>query len=115
MVESQPWEIRLYIKKRGEAPFSVWLNSLKDARTRAIIRVRLNRVRLGNFGDCKPVGEGVSELRIDHGPGFRVYFGKIGPKVVLLLAGGEKSTQKRDIRKALEFWADYRSGDHAKE
>ena len=114
-MEPQPLEIRLYLNKRGEAPFSFWLNSLKDARTRAIIRVRLNRIRLGNFGDCKSVGQGVSELRIDYGPGFRVYFGKVGTKVVLLLSGGDKSSQEGDIKKAQEFWADYRSGDHDNE
>ena len=115
MVEHQQWEIRLYVTKRGEAPFSVWLNSLKDARTRAIIRVRLNRIRLGNFGDCRSVGQGFSGLRIDYGPGFRVYFGRVGTKVILLLSGGGKSGQERDIKKAREFWADYRSGGHDKE
>jgi len=115
LVDPMPWEIRIYINKRGKAPFSDWLNSLKDARTRAIIRIRVNRIRLGNFGDCRPVGQGVSELRIDYGPRFRVYLGKVGTKVVLLLSGGVKGSQGKDIKKAMEFWADYRSGDHAKE
>lgn len=66
---------------------------------------------MGNFGDCKPIGEEVFELRVDFGPGYRVYFGQVGPEVVLLLCGGDKSSQGRDIRKAQEYWADYRSRD----
>lgn len=101
-------EIRLYVTENGKIPFSLWLNSLRDIRARAVIRVRLNRIRLGNFGDCKSVGEGVTELRIDHGPGYRVYFGEVAQRIVLLLCGGDKSSQGRDIEKARAYWADYR-------
>ena len=80
-------------------------------KTKGIIRARLNRVRLGNFGDCKPVGEGVFEFRIDVGPGFRIYFGKEDQDIVVLLCGGSKRTQDSDIRLAQEYWHDYRSRD----
>ena len=81
---------------------------MKDAKTRARIRVRINRIRLGNFGDCKSVGSGVSEFRIDYGPGYRVYFGRVGEKIVLLLCGGTKKNQEKDIKLAKEYWYDYK-------
>jgi putative addiction module killer protein len=101
-------ELRLYVAGNGKVPFPLWLNSLRDTRARAVIRVRLNRIRLGNFGDCKPVGDGVKELRVDYGPGYRVYFGQVDQRIVLLLCGGDKSSQGRDIEKARTYWADYR-------
>ncbi len=102
-------EIRYYLAGSGKRPFIDWLESLKDIRARAIIKARLDRIQIGNFGDYKPVGEGVYELRIDYGPGYRVYFGKEGNKVILLLLGGSKKTQERDIAKAKEYWLEYRS------
>ena len=88
--------------------FSVWLRRLKDANVKARINLRIRRIELnGNFGDVKPVGDGVSELRIDYGPGYRVYFAKRGNRIVLLLAGGDKSTQQRDIEKAKRLNAEY--------
>ena len=81
---------------------------MKDVKARARIRVRINRIRLGNFGDCKPVGSGVSEFRIDYGPGYRVYFGRVGEKPVLLLCGGSKKNQENDIKLAKEYWYDYK-------
>jgi len=80
--------------------FSDWLNSLKDQKAKARILHRLSQVSLGNFGDCEPVGEGVSEMRIHHGPGFRVYFVRHGTAVYVLLCGGDKSSKRRDIAKA---------------
>jgi putative addiction module killer protein len=71
------------------------------------VRARLNRIRLGNFGDCKSVGRGVEELRIDFGPGYRLYYGRQGSTVVVLLGGGDKRTQTRDIRIAQKFWEEY--------
>lgn len=96
-----------YLTEGGRNPFRKWLEGLKDRRARARVRVRLNRIRLGNFGDCKSVGRGVSELRIPYGPGYRVYFGRKGNTVVILLCGGDKRTQSRDITLAQEYWADY--------
>lgn len=101
-------ELREYLTETGRNPFREWLHSLRDATARARIRVRLNRVRLGNMGDCKPVGDGVMELRLDFGPGFRVYFGQVGEVVVLLLMGGDKRTQSRDIATAKLYWQSYR-------
>ena len=83
--------------------FDDWFGSLRDARGKAAIRVRMRRAEDGNFGDCEPVGEGVSEMRIHHGPGYRVYFKRAGLEIVILLAGGDKSTQAKDIKKALKL------------
>ena len=97
-----------YITEDGDNPFHNWLNALNDVAARARIRVRLNRVRLGNFGDCKPVGKGVNELRVDYGPGYRVYYGKSKTTIVVLLCGGSKKSQPKDIRLAQAYWADYK-------
>lgn len=80
-----------------------WYEHLKDKRAKARIDVRIRRVSLGNFGDVRPVGKGVSELRIDYGPGYRVYFTQHGNTLVILLCGGEKSTQAKDIQQAHEL------------
>jgi len=104
-------EIREYITEDGRSLFAEWLRGLKDRRARARILVRLNRVRLGNLGDSKSVGDGVFELRMTFGPGYRIYFGREGDTVVILLCGGDKSTQSKDIAQAKDYWADYRSGD----
>lgn len=81
--------------------FDDWFDALRDKQTRSRIVVRIRRAELGNFGDCKPVGEGVSEMRIHAGAGYRLYFKKVGNTWVILLAGGDKSTQQRDIETAL--------------
>jgi len=99
----------LYQTVTGRCPFDDWFEKLKDKRTKAIIDARLVRLRMGNFGICRSVGKGVSELKVDHGPGYRIYFGRDGQSIVVLLLGGEKSTQAKDIEKAREYWADYLS------
>jgi putative addiction module killer protein len=105
-MEVRPREIENYLTEDGKEPFDNWLNELRDVKGRAVIRVRLARVETGNFGDCAPVGDGVLELRIAFGPGYRIYFGEDGDKVVLL-CGGDKSTQTADIATAKERWSDY--------
>jgi putative addiction module killer protein len=88
------------IEVRQSEVFASWLESLKDERARAKVLVRIRRLSLGNFGDVKPVGEGVSELRIDFGPGYRLYYVRRGKALVVLLCGGDKSTQVKDIEAA---------------
>ena len=100
-------ELVIFLDRAGKAPFEIWLIGLKDVQGRAVIRKRLNRVRLGNLGDAKSVGGGVMELRVDFGPGYRVYFGEDGPRIVVLLCGGDKSSQSKDIENAKSFWAEY--------
>jgi putative addiction module killer protein len=100
-------EIELYQERSGKQPYLNWENGL-SREVRAIVTARLARIRVGNFGDCKSF-EGINELRIHFGPGFRIYFGKKGRTVIILLCGGDKSTQKKDIKKAKEYWKDYLS------
>ncbi|MGH8478462.1 MAG: type II toxin-antitoxin system RelE/ParE family toxin [Gammaproteobacteria bacterium] len=91
------------IDLRQTRQFAEWFASVRDKMARVRIQARIDRLRFGNPGDMKPVGEGVSELRIDHGPGYRVYFVRRGREVAILLAGGDKRTQDRDIQTALEL------------
>jgi putative addiction module killer protein len=107
-MEATPKELHVYVTEDGREPFSEWLASLRDIRARAKIRVRLDRVSIGNLGDCHAVGEGVQELRIDYGSGYRVYFGQEEATIVLLLCGGDKSTQSKDIETAKRYWNEYR-------
>jgi putative addiction module killer protein len=102
------FEILHYLKKSGKNPFEEWLDSLKDERTEAKIVARIARLAAGNFGDCKALRGGVWELRIDWGPGYRVYYAMLGRTCVLLLCGGDKHRQSADIRLALEYWNDYK-------
>ena len=91
------------LQLRKTETFVQWLDGLRDVRARARVQVRVERLAAGNAGDVEPVGEGVSELRIDYGPGYRVYFKKHGRDVVILLAGGDKRTQSADIKTALRL------------
>lgn len=88
---------------RKTETFAQWLDGLRDVRARARVQVRIERLAAGNTGDVEPVGEGVSELRIDYGPGYRVYFKRHGREVVILLAGGDKRTQSADIKTAVRL------------
>jgi len=108
-VATQPREIERYVTADGQIPFDNWFDSIRVSKTQTIISKRLDRVRMGNLGDYRSVGGGVFELRIDYDPGYRIYFGQVGTTIVLLLCGGDKSTQIKDIRQAQEYWRDYRS------
>ena len=87
--------------------FRKWRTRLKDVRIRALIASRLDRLAFGHAGDVKPIGQGISELRIDHGPGYRIYFQKRGSTIILLLCGGDKSTQNKDIQTAKRLAAEW--------
>ncbi len=101
-------EVRHYIDRAGKDVFDEWFSGLPDVRAQAKVATRINRLAAGNFGDCKPLRAGVWELRIDYGPGYRVYYGMRDRARVLLLCGGDKRRQSRDISRALEFWKDYK-------
>jgi putative addiction module killer protein len=100
-------EIVEYVDPRGRVPFRRWFEGVKDRKAAAIIDARLTRIQVGNFGDEKSVGTGVKELKIDYGPGYRVYFGEDDRKVVVLLIGGTKKSQSTDIKRAQRYWAEY--------
>lgn len=106
-----PREVVVFRARNGRRPFEEWLDELNDQRAVARVLARLARVRQGNLGDCKSVGEGVSELRVDYGPGYRVYFGQKGRTLVVLLCGGDKRTQDRDIRLAKLFWREFNESE----
>ncbi len=97
------YDLEIYETQRGKRPFELWIEKLKDHQTAAVIKLRLRRVTLGNLGDSKFIGNGVYELRIDFGPGYRVYYGKVGHRVILLLCAGSKKTQEKDIKLAKEY------------
>jgi putative addiction module killer protein len=101
-------EIRHYVSRAGKDVFDEWLSALADRRAQAKIASRINRVAVGNFGDSKPLSLGVCELRIDWGPGYRVYDAMVGKLCVLLLCGGDKRKQSADIGRAVEYLKDYK-------
>jgi putative addiction module killer protein len=102
-----PRDIQRYITPNAKIPFTEWFESLRDINAQARILSRLNRAAAGNLGNYRSVGEEVFELKIDYGTGYRIYFGQIGNIIILLLCGGDKSTQDRDIRQAQKYWKDY--------
>lgn len=108
-MEGKEQEVRYYTLKEGVCPYLKWFDKLRDQRAQQRIDARLARVRNGLFGDAKSVGGGVSELRIDYGPGYRLYYGRDGDQIVILLCGGDKSTQDADIAKAREYWTEYKA------
>ncbi|KLD75104.1 type II toxin-antitoxin system RelE/ParE family toxin [Xanthomonas hyacinthi] len=101
-------EVRRYQRVDGAVPLTDWLADLRDVRARAKLEIRFRRVSLGILGDIKPVGEGVLELREDIGPGYRVYIGRHGAALVILLCGGDKRSQDADIKRAKEYWLDWK-------
>ena len=105
----KPKTLTVYQDADGNEPFTNWLNSLRDVQGRKRISARLRRLEQGNYGDCEPIGEGLSELRMFFGPGYRVYFGEEGDNIVLLLCGGDKSSQTQDIEAAKAYGKEHLS------
>lgn len=99
--------IVLYLTPSGEEPYQQWLDRLKDLRVKSRISTRISRLAAGLPGDCKPITNGMWELRIDDGPGYRIYYARAGQHLVLLLLGADKRRQQADIERALGYWAEY--------
>ncbi|MDE0017584.1 MAG: type II toxin-antitoxin system RelE/ParE family toxin [Candidatus Poribacteria bacterium] len=108
MRDVHPREIQIYRTPNGRQPFTEWLESIRDANAQDRIQARTNRLKFGNLGDYKSVGDGVCELRLNFGPGCRIYFGQRDRTIVLLLCGGDKSSQTRDIERAKTYWLEYK-------
>lgn len=108
MRDVHPREIEYYYTPNGQRPFIEWLESIQDIRTQDRIQARADRLKFGNFSDYKSVGDGVCELRLNFGPGYRIYFGMVDCTIVLLLCGGDKSSQRRDIERAKTYWREYK-------
>jgi len=106
-----PKNVIIYQTAVGQEPFTDWLNSLRDPTSRRRILKRLLRLEQGHYGDSKSVGDGINELRFFFGAGYRVYFAEDGDTIVILLCGGDKSSQRRDIEKAQAYWQEYKSHD----
>lgn len=106
--------VRIYLTSSGGSPFEEWFDALFDSRAQERILARIARVRSGNLGDWKGVGAGVHEMRIDSGPGYRLYFGLEKDRIVILLGGGDKRTQDKDIKKAKAYWYDYQKRKNAR-
>ncbi len=94
MLTTHPQEVRVYQTKNGREPFNEWLDTIRDLKTQDRIQSRLARLEDGNFGDCQTIGNGIFELRLHFGAGCRIYFGRIGNTIILLLCGGDKTSQK---------------------
>jgi len=113
MPPPEPFHLLYYQTRNWRVPFQEWIDSLTDPVAYAAARKRLARLQRGLFGDCKPVGDGVLELRIDVGPGYRTYLARAGSEVILLICGGDKRTQTEDIRRAKTYWKDYQARTRA--
>ncbi len=97
-----------YVASDGESVFQGWFRKLRDSTAKFRITRRLTQAKRGNTGDTKPVGQGVHEMRIDYGPGYRIYYANDGDMIVVLLCGGDKSTQNEDLKRAKDYWATYK-------
>jgi putative addiction module killer protein len=102
-----PKQVIVYARENGKEPFTEWLYGLKDVIGRKRILARVSRLQQGNFGDCESVGNGVSELRLFFGVGYRVYFGEKNNQIIVLLCGGDKSSQSKDIEQAKAYWKEF--------
>lgn len=108
MIEATtPKQVIVYARENGKEPFTEWLYGLKDVIGRKRILARVSRLQQGNFGDCESVGNGVSELRLFFGVGYRVYFGEKNNQIIVLLCGGDKSSQSKDIEQAKAYWKEF--------
>jgi putative addiction module killer protein len=114
-MQSHPRQLLVYQTEEEDDPFLTWLDSLRDRASRARIKKRLDRVELGNIGDYRSVGDGVFELKIDCGSGYRVYFGNVDLETILILFGGDKGTQEEDILRAKQFWEDFKKRENNSE
>ena len=103
-----PFEVRHYVNAAGADVFADWLVALADRQAQTRIEARIDRLERGLFGDCDPVGDGVWELRVDWGPGYRVYYARAGHTILLILCGGDKRKQQADINRAKEYWNDFK-------
>ncbi len=108
------FEIEHYLTEKGQDLIGDWLSGLRDTQAKARIAMRINRMKSGNPGDCKPIDEGVWEMRIDCGPGYRVYYAQAGQKMILLLLGGDKRQQAAEIKQAKKLWKDYQERTQTK-
>jgi putative addiction module killer protein len=108
MRDAHPRKIQFYCTENGREPFTEWFHSIQDQRTQTRIQKRIRQLETGNFGDYRSVGDGVFELRLHFGAGYRIYFGEVDRTIVLLLCGGDKSTQARDIQRAKTYWLEHK-------
>lgn len=108
LLPGQKYVLKALVLENGSCLFEDWLKEIKDMQTKQRIQARLDRVVLGNLGDCKPIGEGVFEFRMDFGPGYRIYYAVAGTAIIVLLVGGDKSSQERNILTAQTLWKDNR-------
>lgn len=106
------YELQDYLTVEGRDPIQEWLSSLVDRTAKVRIAARIQRMAAGNFGSCRPLSEGVWELKIDHGPGYRIYYARSGNRVILLLCGGDKRRQHDDVQTAVQYWKDWQWRNH---
>lgn len=109
MIDAMPKRVIVYANDSAKEPFTEWLFGLRDVMGRKRILARISRLQQGNFGDFEQVGDGVNELRMFFGSGYRVYFGEHGTDIVVLLCGGDKGSQSKDIQQAKAYWKEYLS------
>jgi len=107
-VAGQLFILKALVLENGNSPIEAWIKGIRDTQTRQRIQARLDRIERGNLGEYRNIGEGVSEFKMDFGAGYRIYFARTGATLIVLLVGGDKSTQDNDIKTARQLWKDYR-------
>jgi putative addiction module killer protein len=112
-VDESLTKVEFYQDRDGKEPFSTWFEGIRDSKTRRKIISRFKKVEQGNYGDVKPIGKGLSELRFSGGPGYRIYFGVGTVNIVVILCAGDKGSQSQDIKDAKDYWQDYKSNEEA--